>query len=362
MRRRRFVRTLGGGALALTLPGTAGWPLDRRSSGPDLGVWIGRSRSDAEWLATLDRLASHGVTMVLPNVGVGLDAIEALVAPARDRGIAVHAWKPVMMNGAMVDERPEWYAVSREGVSTAVDPPYVDYYRFLCPTRPPVRAWLADQIRELASIPGLASVHLDYIRFPDVILPEALWPTYDLLQDREYPPFDFCYCDACRSAFQAESGYDPLSLPDPTADEPWRRFRWDAISRVVAQLHDAARTEGTAVTAAVFPTPAIARRLVRQDWASWPLDGVMPMIYNGFYNEPVHWIGHAAREGVLALQRRTRGSIPLNAGIYVPDLSPEELARGAELALQAGAAGVVLFDEGATTDAHWSAVRRVLHP
>jgi uncharacterized lipoprotein YddW (UPF0748 family) len=319
---------------------------------PELGVWVGGRRDETGWAELLDRWSAAGVTMAQVNVGAGLEAIASLVPAAAERGIRVHAWKPTMMNGSMVEEHPEWYVVSRDGLSAATDPPYVGYYHFLCPTRAPVRGWVREQIREVAEIPGLASVHLDYIRFPDVILPEALWPKYGIVQDREYPPYDFCYCKVCRETFASRSGYDPLSLDDPTADEAWRRFRWDAITRVVSELYEVAHGAGTAMTAAVFPTPAIARRLVRQDWVHWALDGVMPMIYNGFYNEPVEWVGEAAAEGVSALD----GRVPLYAGLYVPDLDPPALARGARLALDAGAAGVTLFNAGSMTEDHWAAV------
>ena len=53
--------------------------------------------------------------------------------------------------------------------------PYVAYYKFMCPTRQPVRRQLEKQLRELARLKGVAGVHLDYIRYPDVILPVALW-------------------------------------------------------------------------------------------------------------------------------------------------------------------------------------------
>ncbi len=62
---------------------------------------------------------------------------------------------------------------------------------------------------------GLGSYHLDYIRYPDVILPVALWPKYNLVQDKEYPEFDFCYCDVCRDEFKNASGVDPKAIADP---------------------------------------------------------------------------------------------------------------------------------------------------
>jgi len=219
-----------------------------------------------------------------------------------------------------------------------------------------VREYLRGVVDELAAHPGVAGVHLDYIRHPDVILPVALWPKYNLVQDREYPEFDFCYCEVCRARFRAESGTDPFDLPDPTADQAWREFRWRSVTGVVSTLSQAVRARGKVITAAVFPTPAIARRLVRQAWEQWPLDAVFPMIYHGFYNEPVEWVGEAAREGVRALPPDE----PLHAGLYLPDLSPPDLARAVGLARQAGASGVSLFEMEGLTDAHLSALQEAL--
>ena len=94
------------------------------------------------------------------------------------------------------------------------------------------------------------------------------------------------------------------------------------------------------ITAAVFPTPEIARRIVRQDWTNWNLDGVCPMIYHGFYNEQVSWIGDAVEEGIHFLN----GKFPLYAGLFLPDFkSQNELAEGIRIALANGASGVSLF-------------------
>ena len=102
----------------------------------------------------------------------------------------------------------------------------------------------------------------------------------------------------------------------------WRQYRYDSITAVVAELADVTHKAGKLLTAAVFPTPDIARRLVRQDWTKWKVDAVLPMVYNGFYKEGVPWVERATREGVRALA----GRIPLYSGLYVPDLSPADLA------------------------------------
>ena len=71
-----------------------------------------------------------------------------------------------------------------------------------------------------------------------------------------------------------------------------------ASRATVRELADAVHGHGKPITAAVFPTPAIARRLVRQAWDEWPLDRVFPMLYHSFYLEDIPWIGDGVREGM----------------------------------------------------------------
>jgi hypothetical protein len=70
------------------------------------------------------------------------------------------------------------------------------------------------------------------------------------------------------------------------------------------------------------------------------------MIYHGFYNEQVSWIGDAVKEGIHFLN----GRFPLYAGIFIPNFkSPAELEEGIKLALANGASGISFFgkiDEG----------------
>ena len=112
---------------------------------------------------------------------------------------------------------------------------------------------------------------------------------------------------------------------------------------------------GKAISAAVFPTPTIARTLVRQAWEKWPLDLVFPMLYHSFYRESVEWIGRSAAEGVAALP----SSVPLIAGLYLPDLPPADLARAVQVARDGGAVGIAMFEMGGLSDAHLAALRGV---
>jgi uncharacterized lipoprotein YddW (UPF0748 family) len=183
-------------------------------------------------------------------------------------------------------------------------------------------------------------IHLDYIRYCDVILPINLWDNYGIEQNKELPEYDFCYCETCRGKYKEKTGVDPLDMEHPDQSASWRTFRYEQINNMVNYLSEVVHKAKKPITAAVFPTPEIARRIVRQDWTKWNLDGVCPMIYHGFYREQVSWIGDAVEEGVHFLN----GRFPIYAGLFLPDFkSQEELKEGIELAMANGASGISLF-------------------
>ena len=263
---------------------------------------------------------------------------------AKAAGLEAHRWMWTMnrCEKELLDAHPEWYAVSRDGKSCAINPPYVNYYRWLCPSKPEVQEYLKTQVKSILDKDYVDGIHLDYVRYCDVILPVNLWQNYKIDQSRELPEYDFCYCETCRAKYKAENGVDPLELEHPDQSLSWRKYRYDRITNVVNSLATIAKNHKKAITAAVFPTPEVARRIVRQDWTNWNLDGVCPMIYHGFYKEQVSWIGDAVEEGIHFLC----GRFPLYAGIFLPDFkSDEELYAGIKTALAHGASGMSLFGE-----------------
>lgn len=353
MQRRTFLQAAGAGAVgAALLPQIA---FARRAP---FGVWTwvhgGGTTELAEWRSRYARLRDGGLTGVLVLGGETAMHVEA----AHAAGLVLHRWVWTLNRSgdALVKaEHPEWFSVNRNGESSLTKPPYVGYYQWLCPTREPVREYLRGWIDDVAATPGVDAVHLDYIRHPDVILPRNLWEKYGLVQDHELPQFDYCYCEVCRAGFKAQHGKDPLKLKDPSKSREWRQFRYDAVTQLVSGLARTVHARGKAISAAVFPTPTIARTLVRQAWEKWPLDIVFPMLYHSFYREGVEWIGRGAAEGVAALP----ASVPLIAGLYLPDLPPADLARAVQVARDGGAAGVSMFEMGGLSDAHLEALRAI---
>ena len=317
-------------------------------------AWVGISRqeSTANLKAKYATYKKHGIDAIFLEGGIDDREFDII----KEAGLDLHSWMWTTNRGdAWIRENhPDWYMVSRNGKSCFDMPPYVDYYRWISPVIPGVQNYLKERADELASHAAVSGVHLDYVRYPDVILPKALWKHYNLDQTEELPDYDFCYNEHTRKAFKEVSGRDPLDIQDPAHDQEWLHFRYDSVTHLVKQLAGVVKGRGRLLTAAVFPTPRMARKICRQDWDKWPLDGVCPMTYNSFYDEPVEWIGDCILENVQAVK------FPVYAGLYMPDMADLGAFRKAiNLVHKKGGSGISLF--GGVSDAHWKVFDETIH-
>jgi uncharacterized lipoprotein YddW (UPF0748 family) len=356
MRRREFLVTAGA------------FPALAAGSQPKNWVWIptNTERTGDDWKRRFDVMRASGIQAILPEVYAGREAFFAstrlpvksdwlgtLLPLAKRAGLEVHAWMWAMpcMIPEILKAHPDWYNVNALGESAAVRPAYVPYYKFLDPGRPEVREFVQGTVKELAVIPGLTGVHLDYIRHPDAILPTTLWKKYNIVQDRVYPPYDYGYTAYERGEFKKKYGADPMKLKPGELEAEWFQFRLDMVTGLVNDyLAPAAHAGGKQVTAAVFPGPSMARRMVRQDWGRWRLDGFLPMLYHSFYNAGPEWVGEQTREGCAAVSK------PVYSGLFVSPMDAATLRRTVGIARATGAAGVSLFAEGDMDAARWAAV------
>lgn len=299
-------------------------------------VWarINKDKSDADYQKWFALLKECGISGVMFE---GYD--ENLYRLCKEAGLEAHYWKWTMNRAELLNVHPDWFAVNRKGESCYDKPAYVNYYRFLCPNHEGVAEYLTNDYVKIANLPHVDGVHLDYVRFPDVVLPVSLWKNYGIEQTSELPEYDYCYCDVCRSKFKALTGRDPIELKYPMEDQSWINFRQDAVSRVVDQITQAIKADGKAISAAVFPGPSMARKMVRQDWGNWALDAYYPMIYNGFYYEGPEWIGRSVKESVQTVNGRAR----IYAGLMFPDIK-DTFEKALDEAFDNGASGVSFFD------------------
>lgn len=355
MNKREFIRSLSLGTLGMisgvtllnSCKSTEGKPITT------LWTWIsGRHEFSKNWEDKFRELADHGVYGILL---LGDYEFVRKVAPmAKDSGLEIHAWIITLncRNEEVKENHPDWYTISREGKSSLDFPPYISSYNWLCPTKKEVVEYTSARVKKLSEIDTLDGIHLDYIRHCDVILPVGLWSKYDLVQDKEYPEFDFCYCENCRQSFYEKEGIDPMELEDPPSYQSWLQFRYDSVTNLVNQLSVITKERGKKLTAAVFPSPSIAKKLVRQEWTKWNLDAVFPMMYHNYYEEDVKWIEKVTREGVDGI----KGDFPIFSGLFIPALSPGELPEAVDYALRGGADGVTLFNEGRMKRKHWKRI------
>ena len=102
----------------------------------------------------------------------------------------------------IAQKNPDWYAVNKKGQNSLEYRAYVDYYQWLSPFHPEARKYVINNAKKLMEVEGLASVHLDYVRYPDVILGADLQPKYNIVQDTEMPEYDYDYHPNARAGFK----------------------------------------------------------------------------------------------------------------------------------------------------------------
>ncbi|HSH20214.1 MAG TPA: family 10 glycosylhydrolase, partial [Draconibacterium sp.] len=269
------------------------------------------------------------------------DDYRTAIPIANKHGIEVYAWLWTMNlehdRNEIVEQHPEWLSVNRKGESLANTKAYVDYYKFMCPALPEVREHIKKKIVAYCEVEGLNGIAIDYHRFVDVVLPTTLWPRYGIVQDKEYPEWDFGYHPAMIKLFSEKYGYDPRELEDPSKDEQWLQFRCDQITEVANEIADVVHSYGKVMAASPFPTPSMSKRMVRQDWGKWNLDIVFPMVYHNYYTGDVSFISDCTIENV----RQKNPMTTLYCGMT--GSNSEVMFKSMDEALNNGAKGIAIF-------------------
>lgn len=285
----------------------------------------------------MNEIGIDGVMLNAPTP----DDYRTAIPIAQKHGIEVYAWLWTMNlehnRDSLVKAHPEWLSVNREGRSLADTTAYVDYYKFMCPALPEVRKFINEKVKSYCEVEGLNGIAIDYHRFVDVVLPTTLWPKYGIVQDREYPQWDYGYQSEMIRLFEEKYGYDPRKLEDPSKDANWLQFRCDQITEVANMIAKTVHSYGKKMAASPFPTPAMARQMVRQDWGKWDLDIVFPMVYHKFYTGDVSFISDCTIDNVKQKNPMTT----LYCGMTASDDSSMFVCM--DEALNNGAEGIAIF-------------------
>jgi len=283
----------------------------------------------------------------------GVDTLQSLITAAHAVGIKVHAWVNVLSLSQnrdapiLEDLGRQIIAVDRTGRSLldypAFDVPEPDrqYLRmgtpglYLDPGAPGLAPYLAKVYAELLErYAGLDGLHLDYIRYPDV-LPFSPGSRFGV-------GLDFGYADATRARFREQTGLE-APFGDITKNAgAWDAWRRDQVREVVSQIATQARqtSPGLELSAAVWTWKNRAYLSMGQDWQGWLEDGLIDFAVPMAYTQD---------DRLLRYQAQHFAGLPFHArifaglGTWLFSNRPAGANRQIEIVRDAGLTHIALF-------------------
>lgn len=325
-----------------------------------LGVWDDVDKAASvdsiiRWMKPFDEVGIKNYYMC----GSPEEVARYIEAAKSYLGVKIHAWMFTVNapKDSVALAHPEWFDVNRIGYNSHEYDPYVKHYKWLSPSVPEARQYMKDKAASFAALEGLASVHLDFIRYNDVVLGRRLQHRkFKIEQDTYRAEYDFGYHPFAVAKFKKQFGYSPLDLQAPWMSPEWLQFRLNEVTSLVNEIADETHAKGKLLSAAVFPYPTRARMTVYQDWPTWKVDIVCPMNYQSFYSESIDWIPFSIENGL----RETYHKNKYMSGLFVPDIAAGELYEAAKLSIEAGADGVNFFNARALLkDGKLETVKRI---
>jgi len=284
-------------------------------------LWAGTAYYPSKTLPEYDELSARG------------DQIAQCLAACKKYGVQCHVWKVNWNAGSKAPKAFIERMVAEGRVQKRASGEIKEGW--LCPSHP------ANQDLEVASMLEVArnyevdGVHFDYIRYPDS---------------------DACFCEGCRTRFEAVLGQAVAKWPEDARTagavrERWLDFRRANIDTVVRRVAEGARQirPGVKISAAVFRNWPVDRDGVGQDWKMWCdkgwLDFVCPMDYVD---------SNPAFRNMVMAQKEHAGKVPLYPGIGLSCWkNPHDAVKLAEqiaVAREAGLTGYTVFNYDANAE------------
>ncbi|MGG1555325.1 glycoside hydrolase family 10 protein [Paenibacillus ferrarius] len=273
----------------------------------------------------------------------GWDPLEAFVAEAGRRGIAVHAWLDGFMvgvdpaGGPILRAYPEWAALTRKQAGSATPQPQPETgFFWLDVTNGNVSEHVLSVIREMAMDYQIAGINLDFMRLPLADDPE----------DR------YCYSDAARSAFEREYGTDPLQIGSDEDEPLWQSWTtWIAWREddFIANLYDKVKLLRPELVVSAAPEPGIESDLI----ANWSqhVDIVIPQAYHN-RSDRVRETVELYRKLLPSSNLVYSGIYPMYVGLDIPETIEQVLTAHEH------SEGTVMFALGQATDEAIRALRQ----
>ena len=335
---------------------------------PIRGVWLRPITSNPILETWLADLAEAGITdLFLETFYHGLatndsdvfnnrfahDELAETIVMAHRQGIRVHAWLETGYWGFgssadyLLAQNPEWLVMDVNGVIPCGDQPS---QKFVNLAHPEVQQKLADYVAELAAVPGLEGIHIDYHRYPvdNTTTPNSPAPySYDFYTATEFVNAGF--------------GFPTFTAATPSGPD-WNayvQFRRDGISRCAEVMYDSIEgvTPGLVYSAAIFAsaTTSTSQIAKMQDWPAWANGGYMEVIIPMAYGPT-----QSSIRNDLNLAKSLAPATPIVAGLALTGTSSHPpVATQLDAVKQAGLEGFVFFEGGylAQTPAELASLR-----
>ncbi len=258
----------------------------------------------------------------------GFDALQAYIDEGEKLGIEIHAWvENFFAGGPVVENHPDWLMISRQGDNYEPGPYGAKWY-WLNPALPQARDFVSSIYKEMLEKYQVASLHLDYTRYPG---------------SGDYTN-DFGYDDYTRSLFKEKAGVDPIDLhPGDVKWDEWLQFRADIINtwvdRVVSEAH--ITQPSTLITTAVWPNYEEAPKSHAQEAKDWVSKNYIDNLFHMSYVPDATIIVQDLKNSLQIANGKT--FVTSGIGTFI-DLTKTELVRQINEALLAGADGTALFE------------------
>ncbi len=333
------------------------------------GIWIRPvEKTSNDIILTLEKLKSVGIenifletyyqgTTIFPSSTmahynltpqrkefIGWDPLRVWIDEAHKRNMKVHIWFQTFYVGNqnpsknpkhILSAYPTWANVQRRNTDAIQPMPSLAEHSgyFLDPANPQVQRFLCTLIQEISNNYNIDGLNIDYIRYPSSLamnFPNFLDSTWG-------------YTRYARKEFENMYGIDPVNIDQRhLLWTYWTLYRQNKINNFVFNLRLITNNRNILISTVIFPNLIKSSHVKMQNWKTWGdygfVDAFTPLIMNN--NEKI------AYQYVKGIKQQFHRPVNVYAGLFEPftSSSPIDMLKQIESIREAGAQGVVLFD------------------
>lgn len=269
----------------------------------------------------------------------GTHLLKAFIEEGKKQGISIHAWVENFFIGHsdhpkdhdLLKQKPHW---AMENHDHTILQKQEKNYLFIDPAQPEVQAYLKKIYQDIINSGELASLHLDYIRYP------VSYQGFNQEQSDDTGYSNYAI-SLFKKQYHIKGDMRSLVLNDQTIFNQWSNFKINIINQFVYNVHMMAKKNHVSISTAVFGDPNHALKVKMQDWLTWVKNGWIDIICPMAYYQQDTRVYHE----VKTLIDKTKTYCVAYAGIAPSYIGLDPLANLSQViaARKAGAQGVIFF-------------------